>query len=56
MQIVKPKRATLKTPSVACMSESIDAWYSFNGIGPEKSMLSFSLNAEKEKDDNASAI
>ena len=33
-QIAKPKRATLKTPSVACIKESIAEWYSFNEIGP----------------------
>lgn len=55
-QIAKPKRATVKTPSVACMIESIEAWYSFNGIGPENRILSLSLNAEKEKVDSTSAI
>jgi len=56
MQIAKPNRATVKTPSVACMIESIEAWYSFNGIGPENRILSLSLNAEKEKVDSTSAI
>lgn len=55
-QIIKPKKATLKTSSVACMIDSIEAWYSFSGIGPESRILSLSLNAEKEKVDSTSAI